>query len=339
VNLPRLCCYVCACLLGSTALAACGNNGPQRLSSQGYTQSPLTFAAPYGAGRFRAALHSSGESGSSWMAPDAVTEDLIYVSNLEDVKAYSYPGGKHVGTLKGFYRPLGECVDNVGDVFIADQDTIVEYTHGGKKPVRTLTFPGYSAVDCASDSASGELAVTWYTNSNGYVAIYQDASGTPTLYSNGNMIPYYCGFDDEGNLFVDGTPGEASGFMFAELPKDGNSLVNVSLDKNIGFGGFVQWDGKHVAVEDIDAFTIYRFAISSFSGTLKGATVLNGLTISNQGWIVGHDVLMPNVDFVKYQPLGQVLYYTYPKGGSAIKTILDGDDTAPYGVTVSLAPH
>jgi hypothetical protein len=29
----------------------------------------------------------------------------------------------------------------------------------------------------------------------------------------------------------------------------------------------------------------------------------------------------------------------YPKGDSAIKTISDGDDTTPYGVVVSAAPH
>jgi hypothetical protein len=61
------------------------------------------------------------------MLPEAATEDLLYVSNLQNVAVYSYPEGKRVGTLKGFYRPFGECVNSTGDVFIANQNTIVEY--------------------------------------------------------------------------------------------------------------------------------------------------------------------------------------------------------------------
>jgi hypothetical protein len=242
--------------------------------------------------------------------------------------------------LRGFYRPHGECVNSAGDVFIANQDTIVEYKHGGKKPIGTLTFPGYNSIGCASDPTTGNLAATWSTNSSGYVAIYQDASGTPTLYSNGDMRPYYCGYDNKGNLFVDGTPGEASGFVFAELPKGGSDLMNVTLNQEISFGYSVQWDGKYIAVEDPTTSKIYRFAISGCTGTLKGTTSLGGLTIGPQlAWITGDRVLVAYEVNVSYKPLGEVLYYRYPKGGSAIKTISDGDYTAPEGVTVSLAPH
>lgn len=72
--------------------------------------------------------------------------------------------------------------------------------------------------------------------------------------------------------------------------------------------------------------------------TLEGTTSLDGLTDGYQWWIIGHRLLVPTIAFVNYQPLGEVLYHAYPKGGSATKTLSDGDDTAPYGVTVSLAP-
>ena len=47
---------------------------------------------------------------------------------------------------------------------------------------------------------------------------------------------------------------------------------------------------------------------------------------------------MSNTAFISDKSAGEVLYYGYPKGGSAKKTISDGDDTAPYGVTMSVAP-
>ena len=88
------------------------------------------------------------------MAPEAATKDLIYVSNLQNVKVYSYPAGKHVGTLAGLNSPNGECVDNsAGDVFIANQDTIVEYKHGGKKRVQTADHASIcgGGLQCRSD--------------------------------------------------------------------------------------------------------------------------------------------------------------------------------------------
>ena len=53
---------------------------------------------------------------------------------------------------------------------------------------------------------------------------------------------------------------------------------------------------------------------------------------------MGPRVLVPNTAFISYKSVGEVLYYEYPKGGSALKTVSDGDDTAPNGVTVSLVP-
>jgi hypothetical protein len=83
------------------------------------------------------------------MLAEAKSDDLLYISDVDTVTVYSYPKGKHVGTLKGFYRPLGECVDNAGNVFIADgRDSILEYAHGGKKLIQTLTLSGYGAQSC-----------------------------------------------------------------------------------------------------------------------------------------------------------------------------------------------
>lgn len=312
--------------LAAVALSGCGQNALQPLQGAAPSLVPIT---------------SSPEASStgSWMAPEAAAKDLLYVSDLQNVAVYTYREGKRVGTLKGFYAPSAECADNAGDVFIADGNRVVEYEHGGKKPIRTFTVSGYAAGGCSRDPVTGNLAIPWSNTSNGYVAVYENASGTPALYSNSPMIPTFCGYDGKGNLFVGGTVGFANGFMFAELPKGGRSLVNVTLNQTIGFSGLVQRDGKYIAVEDLTTYKIYRFTIVGSNGTLERATTLDGLGISHQGWIVGHTVVQANIAYINYQPIGQVVYYKYPKGGSSTKTITVGDDTAPWGVAVSRTPH
>src|ERR1700678_2232910 len=79
------------------------------------------------------ATHADGRS---WMLPEAKSEDLMYITNAYTVTVYSYPKGKLVGTLRHFLRPLGECVDQTGNVFIANgAGQVFEYAHGGKKPI------------------------------------------------------------------------------------------------------------------------------------------------------------------------------------------------------------
>jgi hypothetical protein len=325
---------LCICFLAAAALAGCGNSSSQPgISPQSGTQSiSLPFAVPYdGAAMLGTAARLQSEADSSWMASEAATDDLLYVSNLQNVTVYSYPGGKHVGTLKGFYRPYGECVDSAGDVFIANEDTVVEYKHGGKKPVETLTFSGYGSGGCASDPTTGNLAVTWDAGfSSGYVAVYQHGSGTPTLYDNGTMLFTFCGYDHKGNLFVDGVTQHGEQFQFAELPKNGESMTTISLDQSVEFGGNVQWDGRYISISDAEAYKIYRFTITGSSGTLKGTTDLGNATSLYQTWIDGKRIA--GADILD----NAIWYWNYPAGGAAIKSFTKGV-FRPYGVTISKA--
>lgn len=291
------------------------------------------------------AIATHAERDGSWMLPEAKGEDLLYVTTLYSVKVYSYPAGKHVGTLGNVPGSGQECVDAAGDVFIASDRVILEYKHGGKKPIGTFTQSGYNPGDCASDPMTGSLAVTWSNFSsdqfNGYVAVYQHASGNPTTYSLSGMVPTWCGYDDKGNLFCDGEPNHGSAFRFAELPKGGSALESVSLNQSIGFGYSVQWDGKYLTVQDSDVNKIYGFAISGSAGTLKRTVALVQAPSEydlSPTWIVGKRVVAANIAIINNQPIGKADYYRYPQGGLAIKDISVGDDTAPHGVTVSLAP-
>jgi hypothetical protein len=309
--------YALSICAAAAFLAGCGGSQPPISEPGAMPQSP--------------AIVTHAERPGSWMLPGAVTQKLLYVSNSYTVTVYSYPRGRHVGTLKHFLRPLGECVDQTGDVFIANgTGQIFEYAHGGTTRIGTLSMQGYSPESCAVDSTTGNLAVTWDkgVNQGGYVAVYPDAKGTPSLYSNGNMEFGFCGYDNLGDLFVDGVAPYT--FAFAELRRGGTSIVNVKLNQSIEHPGPVQWDGRYVAVGDEAAEMIYQFAISGSNGTLHGNTSLGGAKTLIQWWIEGGKV----VGSEEQEP-DTTRYWEYPAGGPAIKSLQLKGIGAPVGATIS----
>ena len=161
-----------------------------------------------------AATAAHPDRGRSWMAPDAKTNDLLYISsNLNgDVYVYSYPYDRLKGTVTGFSSPAGECVDKSGHVFITSKSGILEYARGGTTPIATLKDAGL-AEGCSVDPKTGNLAVTNYStisSSQGNVAIYKDAKGSPTYRTDSKIYNEdSCGYDNAGNLFVDGQESAA----------------------------------------------------------------------------------------------------------------------------------
>lgn len=272
-------------------------------------------------------------------APAAISQDLLYVTDLQEVRVFTYPRGRFERTLTGFYFAVGACVDQAGSVYIADYgyNRVVEYAHGGTKPVRIL-HPGV-AHGCSVDPTSGNLAVANLssTSRSGSVglAIYKNAKGKPTYYSDPDFMSYqFCSYDNNGNLFVDGeTQVGVNHVALAELPKGGNKLVTITLNKTLGFAGGVQWDGMHLAITDTNDNTVYRFAINGRHGTLAGDTPLEGTTFIKQPWIAGARIIVPNS---KGAP-SNVLIYKYPAGGSPIKSI-SKHLLQPQGATISKAP-
>jgi hypothetical protein len=299
----------------------------------GCARSQLPVGAPGAMSQSRSPAVRYDHQGS-WMAPGARKDDLLYITNADDnVTVYSYPKGRLVGTLDGFYNAQAECVDKAGDVFISsNNDTVTEYRHAGTKPIRTLTFPGYFAGGCASDPKTGNLAVAWIENFYGYVGVYTDATGSPKLYESPNMLLAYCAYDDAGNLFVDGFAYASGLLQLAELPKNGNRLETIKLNETIFAAGPVQWDGKYLAVGDNETEKIYQFLIAGKSGNRQGTTSLGGAQNISQWWIekdkvIGSSRQSPYVTW----------YWKYPAGGSPTKTLsLKGVD-APYAAVVSKA--
>lgn len=322
-------------IIGAAALFA----GCDGLKSPVITPSAMLrngATVPIGAPVAMLQNHSTAKNArsGSWMLPEAKSSDLLYVTNVQTVTVYSYPRGKHVGTLKNFYRPEAECADSRGNVFIGDGDEVVEYAHGGKKPIQTLTMSGDLSQGCAADPTTGNLAVVWFKDIyQGYVAIYQNASGTPTLYTSNSFVPAWCGYDENGNLFVDGLNyNDGDAFEFTELPSGGANLSVVTLNQTIGWPGAIQWDGKYLAIADEDANVVYRFSISGSAGTLQGTVNLGNVQTLLEYWIDGKKIIGAD------DLLNTVWYWSYPAGGSAIKSVTKAV-FHPVGVTISKAPR
>jgi len=277
----------------------------------------------------------------SWTLPEAKDDDLLYVDAGDGKFTYvlSYPKGKTVGEIRRHQSDMqqGLCSDGKGDVFVnamnGNYGNTYEYAHAGKKPLQDLVEPYVWVYGCSVDPTTGDLAVAsvnWLSAAS-YVAIYAHAAGAPQLYEISTIINYeFCGYDDNGNLFVDGT-GRSGSFAFAELPKGGAALKNVSLDQSIEWGGQVQWDGRHIVVGAADASpaVAYQFSIKGNKGVETGSTTLGGSVAVQQFWIAGKMLIGPEAS------ANEIGIWKYPGGGAPIATIVGVRN--PFGATISLA--
>ncbi len=311
--------YAAACCAASVVFAGCGGSPSENVPAVPMARSAVVRP----------------ETARTWMTPQATRMDLLYVSDVrkQTVDVYSYPMGGLVGKLTGFGRPKGECADRTGNVWIADAGgfDVIEYPHGASKPIVALDTPG-SPTGCSVDPLTGNLAVTGGTNGI-VLSVYRRTKGggwrSPVKYSTSNVrAAYFCGYDDQGNLFIDGE-GDG-GFQFAELRRGGAALKPVTLNQSIAVPAQVQWDGHNVAVGDsgISPSVIYQFSISGSAGTEVGSTTLGGTKSVRQFWIAGSTVVGPDVSG------RDVGLFNYPAGGSPSSTI-----AAPhaFGAAVSLA--
>jgi hypothetical protein len=314
---------------GLLLLAACSGSFPSLTP---------TNAAPAAGG---VSLRSDRQR--TWMAPDARKKQLLYVSDAEadDVDVYSYPEGKLKGQLTGFDGVQGLCADQAGDIWIANsnQETMLEYKHGGTTPIATLNDSGYLPVDCSVDPATGNLAVA---NSEGYpshaagnLAVYTDAKGSPQLYSDPTLyFILYVGYDNAGDAFVDAQAPGTGAFVFAELPKGGSTLGNVGTGGISGLGAGVAWDGKYITVGiGRPTSTIYQLKVSGSAATIVGTTTISGNPGLGKYQVAkrrngGDIVIDPEIGGTH-----DVGFFKYPSGSGPLKAITGPEN--PDAVAIS----
>ena len=228
-------------ILGFSRFVQSAFLAPALLAGCGVSQPPIE--AP-GTMPQTSAIATHAERGKSWMKAGASSGGLLYAPvGCGGTCVISYPDLKLVGSLST--PGDGICSDSQGNIFLPSGATVTEYAHGGSQPIATLNLPGGEGQGCAVDPKSNSLAVV-FKGSGVDVAIFASERGNPTLYGS-HLESNYCGYDDKGNLFVDGMSGNNYGL--AELPKGSSQFNQFSLPPSAGMPGQVQWDGRYIAYE------------------------------------------------------------------------------------------
>lgn len=304
------------------------------------------------------------DRGKSWMRPGTnKLSRLAYIGDwgTNDVYVFDYPTMEQVGTLTGFDEPYGMCVDQKGDIFVANfgNGELIEYAHGGSSPINTYASDGY-AIGC-SISPSGDVSETdFYTSTGaGDVCVWKGGSGSSTCYSDGNACYYMWtfGYDRAGDIIG---VGEYSSIVECMLPSGGSSMETLTAKGiTIDFPGGTQWDGKYIALGDQEAGGTYKSGV--WEATLSGTTltavgpeiVFKGNCYSdytddvNPFFFSGRHnvtaartrlatrVIGPNL-WCYDQGKPEVDVWKYPSGNPAFQ--LKGSPlTEPYGAAVSIA--
>ena len=270
------------------------------------------------------------------------SEALIYVAGVDGSFVLSYATGKLIAALD--VKAVGACSDKNGNVFLLTSDEgVEEYAHGGTTPIATLSLGKRASLGgCSVDPASGDLAVTVSYSGFEDVAVFQGAAGKPTVYSS-PVEASFCGYDDAGNLFVDG-PGNGKGAVLAELPRGQSSMFPITISQSFsGVPWQVQWDGKYITVQTNTGkgATIYRLQLNGSEGTVVGTTTFSkAAKHPRASWMYGNYILVP---FGPPKPGGAKLgLWKYPHGGKPTRVFgaeRFGEGVEYLeGVTVSVAP-
>lgn len=363
--------YAIAVSLASVLAAGCSGSATPSLPFGAPQQAATTGSLPQPDAamvalttRDQIPAHVHAQTVRTWMSPDAKhTQYLLYVSDQPkgtvDVFAYRARPGNLLGQLAGFQFPYGECIDASANVYVVDfaAAKILEYAHGGDKPLKTLNDRYGYPIGCSVDPTTGNLAVANFEGLGhtcmGGIVVYKDASGKGKLYQDKDFNYYWPpGYDPHGNLFVEAKTKEKRGGKagIAELAAGGAKLATVTLSGGtIKFPGGVQWDGHYVAATD-QAFQgghtsgIYRLTVSSSEAKIVGSTELPDECLKNnvpysdivQPWING--TVRPNHGLVAGNLSCTYRYgfWNYVKGGNPKRTLpYDLSPELAYGQTVS----
>jgi hypothetical protein len=193
------------------------------------------------------------------------------------------------------------------------------------KLLKSLTLDYTITSSCAMNT-SGDLAVGILLGnsygSGGQVAIFKNATGTPTVYKTPLTEEFFNGYDPKGNLFADGFG--PSNFMLVELPAGSSKAVTITTSNAPEFPGSVQWDGTYLSVFDQLTSETYQYTVSGTKATLKNTIQYSGVGDCAQTWIVKGMLYCGDAGNG-----GEV--FNYPAGGAPIAQFTGSFDS-PLGV-------
>lgn len=266
--------------------------------------------------------------------------DLLYVSQHSNsgwsVVAMTYPQGQVVNEITDINEPWGLCSDTSGNVWVPSWDYAYEFAHGATSPTQALYSLDLFMLACSVDPTTGNLAVVASAESGGpTIAIWTQGGGNPTFYSP-PFRAWSDGYDDQGNLFIDGS-SDSQSFLFAELPKGSSTFTTITLDQPAKWPGSVQWDGKYITVSTLNPsepkgrhHVVYRVQISGSTGHVVDTVYLDHAISAVGSWVQGNTIIG-----VQRNLHGFRLWH-YPKGGRPFEKLTGFLEA--WGVTVSVAP-
>jgi hypothetical protein len=251
--------------------------------------------------------------------------ELLYATIGNNTYVYGYPSMKPVQTLKtGWLGFKGGSDSNNGNMCFDTYGPVYVYAHGGKQPIAKIDpFSNADTFDCAFDPTTHDLAITIMNGEQKpQVVVYSSLSGNPATYADPNMADYYyVGYDDNGNLFVDGIAGSGH-WLLDELPKGASSFVELTVDGGPPGYDTLRWDGTYMTVRCLKV--IYQFTVSGSTATIVGTTSLKGDSNYSEDTIAGDALLADHPG--KYNgssPHDARLLglWHYPKGGNAYDVV------------------
>jgi hypothetical protein len=301
----------------------------------------LPLASLAACGQAQSLVGMPGAAARSAISANSSVGDLLYAAGYSDsqgpqVFMLSYPQGQLVGKISE--EAQGMCSDSSGNVYLLDRNAAIEYAHGSTTPIKTLRIPGAELYNCAVDSSTNDLAVTFSCPPCDYedLAIFPNGSGTPTRYSAPNA--YGCTYDNQGNLFL----SAGGGIAISELPSGSGTFRTIALSKDLGETGQVQWDGTYVTLETVQSpGSIYRIRVSGSTGTVVGKTKFGRyMRRIGYSWISAPDGTVVVTFSAHGNEIGSLGIWKYPRAKHAINIIKSiGSGNHGFGsVTVSVAP-
>ena len=236
------------------------------------------------AGQPPSAAATSSRSSESWMSPETQGQDLLYLSDISDERrghlfVSAWPT---VGKLKASaHRGANARIERATFGSRTCRDTTSSSIRTGAQTPGGLSTPG-APRGCSVDPRTGELAVTGGVSGMILAVYHRTKHNSGSIRKSTPTRRYrsaaFCGFDAEGNLFIDGLDkARAAHSGWPSCRDHATGLVDISVNQRIAGAGQVQWDGRpspwatrrHPSV-------IYQFSVRGSAATLVGSTTLDG---------------------------------------------------------------
>jgi hypothetical protein len=263
---------------------------------------------------------------------------------------------KQTAQLTGFSQPQGLALDTTGNLYVADTNNsrIQVYAAGFTSSPTTISDPGEFPASVAIDS-KGNLGVTNILTTSdgpGSVSFFNQGGTLLTTLSNAAFAKVlFDAFDDEGNLYIDGT-NASGGFVAGEVVGgvSGTAITILATGNSVGYpGGIAISSTGKIALDDQENLEIFTYnpPVKGSLGTPIATTALAGagdpisfaFTRTNKRiWVAdaAHGESSapdePNKFLVSSADKDR-----YPKGGASSKDILFSHGAQPDGIVLTHA--